>query len=197
VKVLILINFWTNNLLLNITAIRLLFYFLNPQTFRANKKSLNILGYISILIIDNWLSYLPIERQNVYYSFSATVFTSFFITSQKSAVFQFSVAAIVGILLYLINSSELIQVSFVISMLVLLIEIKNHLLKSSNQRRNAIALIHIAAYLYFTAEEYTLAQVGQNWAKSELLIYFSIGDYLVFTIMLIYINANLRRLLFN
>lgn len=196
-KVLILLNYWTNNLLLNITAIRILFYFLNSQTFKVNQNSLHILSFVSVLIIDNWLSYLPIERQNIYYSFLATVFTSHFFTNKRSTVAKFSVTVILGITLYLINSSVLIQIGFILSMLILLFEIKNHLLKSSIQRRYAIALIPIAAFLYFAAQEHTLAQVGQNWSKSELLVYFSIGDYLVFTSMLIIINANLRRLLFN
>lgn len=196
-EVLVSLNIWTNNLFINITALRLLYYFLNPQKFKVKRNTIYILGFISILILDNWLSYLPIERENYYYSFTASIFLSHYLTNKMAVSIQFFAMAIIGTTLFVINSSELIQISFILSMLILLFEIKNHLLKSSNQRIIAIVLTPITAYIYFTAQEYTLAQVGQNWANSKLLIYFSIGDYLVFTTMLIIINANLRRLFFN
>jgi len=152
VEVLISLNNWSNNILLNITVLRLLYYFLNPQKFKVNLTIVHIIGFLVILILDNWISYLPIDRDDFYYSNVASIFLAHCFTK---------------------------------------------ILKSSNQRRITVVLIPITAYIYFAAQEYTLAQVGQDWANSKLLIYFSIGDYIVFTTMIIIINANLRRLFFN
>lgn len=196
-EVLVSLNNWTNNIIINITAIRLLYYYLNPEKFKVKRSIIYILIFILILILDNWLSYLPLERQNFYYSFTASIFLSHYLTNNRSVFIQFCATTIIGTMLLVINSCALTQICFILSMLILLFEIKNNLLKPSNQRRIAIVLTPITAYIYFTAQEYTLAQVGQNWANSKLLIYFSIGDYLVFTTMLIIINANLRRLFFN
>lgn len=197
VEVLISLNNWSNNILLNITVLRLLYYFLNPQKFKVNLTIVHIIGFLVILILDNWISYLPIDRDDFYYSNVASIFLAHCFTKNIAPHKQFFGIISIVITLFLIDSSALIQICFILTMLILLFEIKNNLLKSSNQRRITVVLIPITAYIYFAAQEYTLAQVGQDWANSNLLIYFSIGDYIVFTTMIIIINANLRRLFFN
>lgn len=196
-EVLFYLNKWTNNILLNITAIRLLYFFVNYEKSKFNTSNTNVFGFILILILDNWSHQLAFKNENFYYSFVASVFLAHFITNKISPFAQICTATTLGTTLIQSKSSAILQVSFILSMLVLLHEIKNNLLKSSNQRRITVVLIPITAYIYFAAQEYTLAQVGQDWANSKLLIYFSIGDYIVFTTMIIIINANLRRLFFN
>jgi hypothetical protein len=197
VEILIFLNNWTNNILLNFTALRLLYYFIKLKKLKTESCLQPILGFISILVLDNWFSCIPIDGDNFYYSFTASIFLSHYLTNKMSVFIQFCATTILGTMLLVINSCALTQICFILSMLILLFEIKNNLLKSSNQRRITTVLTPITAYIFFAAQEYTLAQVGQDWANSKLLIYFSIGDYIVFTTMIIIINANLRRLFFN
>ena len=197
VELLISLNNWTNNILLNITALRLIYYFITEKKLKKGSFQPSIFGFILILVLDNWLSCIPCDGDNFYYSNVASIFLAHCFTKNIAPPKQFLGIISIGITLFLIDSKALIQICFILTMLILLFEIKNNLLKSSNQRRITVVLIPITAYIYFAAQEYTLAQVGQDWANSKLLIYFSIGDYIVFTTMIIIINANLRRLFFN
>jgi hypothetical protein len=196
VEALISLNKWTNIILLNYTALRLFGCFVKQRKLKTETHLQSALAFIVILIIDNWLSYFPIDRVKMYYSFCSSIFLSFYFTRDKAAVVKFFGIASTGMTLYFLNVSVLTQISFMLSIVILIIGIKNSLLGSSNQRRNAIVLSSMAAYLFSQAEAYTFSLVGHNWGNSKHLIYFAIGDFLMFTTMLLIVNANLRRLFY-
>jgi len=196
VEVLISLNQWANLILLNYTALRLLGFFVKKRKLKSETHLQSALAFIVILIVDNWLSFFPFDKINLYYSFCSSIFLSFCLTRDKAAFVKFFGIASVGITLFFLNLPVLIQISFTLSIVILIIEIKNSLLGSSHQRRIAIVLSSMAAYLFSQAEAYTFSLVGRNWGNSKHLIYFAIGDFLIFTTMLLIVNANLRRLFY-
>lgn len=195
-KVLISLNQWVNLILLNFTALRLLGFLVEKRRLKTETHLQSALAFIVILIVDNWLSSFPVDKINLYYSFCSSIFLSFYLTRDKAAFLKFFGIACMGIMLFFLNVPVLLQISFTLSIVILIIEIKNSLLGSSHQRRIAIVLSSMAAYLFSQAEAYTFSLVGHNWGNSKHLIYFAIGDFLIFTTMLLIVNANLRRLFY-
>lgn len=197
-KTLLFLNYWTNDILLNLFALRFTIQLVKIKTMKLNPIRISILCFLGILLLDNWLYHLTIhESTDFYYAFTSSVFLSLSTFKNTSTPKQLALIILCGTTQLFINSPILIQMAFGISMILLLIEIKNHLLKSSQHQTIAFVLIAIILYIYSILQEYTFSQVGGNWAKSNFLIYFSICDYIIFSLMLLIIHVNVRRLFFN
>jgi len=197
VKTLTTLNNITNILLINTLIIQFIFLLFKCKKTNWSSIHIIILIFCVILVTDNWLSYFTRNTENFYYSFTASIFPAYTLTKNRSKYITITIIIVLGTLLLSLKSPTLVQISFCFSMIILFFEIKHNLLKSSKQRIVATVLIPITLFIYFIIQEYTFFQIGRNWANSNLLIYFSIGDYIVFTTMIIIINANLRRLFFN
>ena len=191
------LNKYTNIVLLNLVFVWILFAIYKKQNIKIGQIETSIGLFYLVLLLDNWITHLTSWNEFWYYTATAGVFLPFsFYPKAKLAT---KIASFIGFaaLLYLINSEILIQITYLVSIIVILAQAKNYFLQSSKLRYIGIVLSLIALFEFFIAQQFTFMKLDGNWGQSKYLIYFSICDYIVFTTMLLVIHANFRRLFFN
>ena len=191
------LNSITNDLLLNLVLGWVLYGIRTKRNIKIGQIETSIGLFYIVLLLDNWITHLTSWNEFWYYTATASLFLPFSV--YPKAKLATKIASFIGFatLLYLINSQILIQIAYLASIIVIMVQAKTYLLHSSKTRYIGIVLSIIAVFVFFILQQFTFMKLGENWNQSKYLIYFSICDYIVFTIMLLVIHANFRRLFFN
>ena len=194
---LLILNNYTNDILLNLVFGWVFYAIYKKRRIKLGKTETAIAAFYLVLLVDNWFNHFTSIEDLWYYIATAIVFIPFSVFPTAKLHLQLAIFIAFASLLYLFGSEQLIQFCYFVTIVILLVYAKKHLLQSARNRNLGIVLILIAVYYFFIVQPYTLSKIGNNWAQSKYLIYFSICDYTVFTTMLIVIHANFRRLFFN
>jgi hypothetical protein len=197
VNELILLNNYTNNILLNLFWGWIIYAIYKKRSPKIDKRGIAIAAFYLLLLLHNWITFLTEIEDIWYYVATATVIIPFTVFSSARIHIQIAFFVVLATLLYIFDSEQLIQLFCFVTIVILLINARKYLLQSAGNRILGIMFSLMAVYYFFIIEPYTLSKLSGNWSQSKYLIYFAISDYIVFTTMLIVIHANFRRLFFN